>query len=383
MHVFTMADFEAFDKLLLETSSAPEVLGDDETEDDCVTFVPTMRSLEQVTVNGIKTNLLANTFSSFTSPSSVDFKPTKRAHIAITAAAHPGWYLNKHLNKLEQFSSARISFLKSQKLIRKSQMYSNGTVNGEQLSSNGSCNQNENFTLRGIKRKNFENSFQARGMLNYFRPEFPFSVDTDLQFRDDDEYSDDDDYSGDEEEDPEVDELTGNIKIRTDKLGQRPLLMTNNNYENGYYDENGGNEQNETLETSNSISPFDEQLNGQQQNQSLQPNIERPLPPRILLPRVPRPLNKRQMELQKKTSKYMSRKKLETAAALEQPVVLTGNQLTTTLKYRVISLTCPKYSQCGRTFPGKVQLDSHLLSDHNISPFRCVYQDCEESFVTG
>ena len=53
------------------------------------------------------------------------------------------------------------------------------------------------------------------------------------------------------------------------------------------------------------------------------------------------------------------------------------------ISFRVIArrLNC-RVPCCKKVFPGKVQLDGHLLTDHAIEKYACKVKDCTESYAT-
>lgn len=378
--------------------------------------------------------------------------PTKRAHIAVTAATVPGWLLNRHLSRLDTFSKESGAALAKRRAQRKSllqlqtaQQAEKGKSNSGHLPaapvtkedhlpgpsngaatvapyicrrcahrftsketlklhmslhremkweddddgsentapSNTNCTTAATITTNGHELNDVEKVKSEPGAIitnGLPSPSDYIYDDDDLDYDDeDDDYDDDydDDDNEDElldERDPEVDEM-GQVKLK-------PFTCYLNDDDDDDDDSEEDEEEEEYEEEEDGVYGNHSTMNGgyQSDEDEDRQNFEQQQQPKVppLPPPPTRPSAKRQKALQKKTSRYMS-KKLEKLAAL--PQVLTGNQLPPTIdgKFVTVSLACPA---CKLSLPDKDQLDAHLLSVHQLHPFRCLLPGCEASFST-
>ena len=379
--------------------------------------------------------------------------PTKRAHIAVTAATVPGWLLNRHLSRLDIFSKESGAALAKRRAQRKSllqlqtaQQAEKGKSNSGQLPaapvtkgdhrlpamvpgpSNGAAtvapyicrrcahrftsketlklhmslhremkwedddddsentalttncttaatittNGNELNDIAEEKVKSEPGAIITNGLPS---PSDYIYDDDGYDYDDDDDDYDDDDNEDEllDERDPEVDEM-GQVKLKpfTCYINDDDDDDSEEDEEEEEYEEEEDGVYGNHSTTNGGYQSGDDYEDRQNFEQQQQPKVP-PLPPPPT-----RPSAKRQKALQKKTSRYMS-KKLEKLAAL--PQVLTGNQLPPTIdgKFVTVSLACPA---CKLSLPDKDQLDAHLLSVHQLHPFRCLLPGCEASFGT-
>ncbi|KAH9402820.1 hypothetical protein TYRP_015577 [Tyrophagus putrescentiae] len=379
--------------------------------------------------------------------------PTKRAHIAVTAATVPGWLLNRHLSRLDIFSKESGAALAKRRAQRKSlqlqiaQEEKGKSNSGQHLPapvtkedhrlpavpgpSNGAATvapyicqrcahrftSKETLKLhmwlhREMKWEDDDDSENTAATTNSITaatittngPELndidvekvksePGAIitnglsspsdyiydDDDLDY-DDDDYDDDDDDDDEDalldERDPEVDEM-GQVKLKPFSC-----YLNDDDDDDSEEEEEEEEEKYEVEEEEDDVYENHGTMNGGYQSDEYEDrqNFEQQQSKILPLPPPPtRPSAKRQKALQKKTSRYMS-KKLEKLAAL--PQVLTGNQLPPTIdgKFVTVSLACPA---CKLSLPDKDQLDAHLLSVHQLHPFRCLLPGCEASFGTS